>query len=401
MVQIHGGGYTLGDSETAPGNALVYQSRGSLIYVAIQYRLGAYGFLGGPEVAAEGAPNVGLLDQRAALAWVQRHISKFGGDPAKVTIIGGSAGGGSVMNQMILYGGASSPPFRAAIAEYPWWQQHHSPSLLEQQFELLLNTSNCDDIRCLRSLSEKDLENAYVKANKLAYGKGYYGYGDFYYGPYVDGTVIRDLPSEEFKQGHFAKVPLLVNREGYEGVGFTNTSETNIAEEVADLQTLFPNAKKSFYNRLFELYPASDFNSTFFQRAKVFGDFVIDCPTYFMSTAVSDSGNPVYKLVFDAGSELHASLAPFLETVNLNGESNNATLGDILRSYYVSFANCLDPNAESFAKINRPFWPTYQNSQNGNFSVLNITYTTIGVSQDPDASPRCDFFSSQSYVVMN
>ena len=84
--------------------------------MAIQYRLGAYGFLGGPEVAENGDSNVGLLDQRAALLWVQRHIRKFGGDPSKVTIIGGSAGGGSVMNQMILYGGVPTPPFRGVIS---------------------------------------------------------------------------------------------------------------------------------------------------------------------------------------------------------------------------------------------------------------------------------------------
>jgi carboxylesterase type B len=109
-------GYTGGSSETAPGDALVYGSRGTLIYVSIQYRLGAYGFLGSAEVLENGAANVGLLDQRAALNWIQRYISKFGGDPSKVTIIGGSAGGGSVSHQMILYGGVSSPPFRAAIA---------------------------------------------------------------------------------------------------------------------------------------------------------------------------------------------------------------------------------------------------------------------------------------------
>ena len=66
-----------------------------MIYVASQYRLGAYGFLSSSEVRENGQANAGLLDQRSSLDWVQRNIRAFGGDPSKVTIIGGSAGGGS------------------------------------------------------------------------------------------------------------------------------------------------------------------------------------------------------------------------------------------------------------------------------------------------------------------
>jgi carboxylesterase type B len=119
MVQIHGGGYVGGDSSSYPGEALMIHANSSLIYVSIQYRLGPYGFLSSQAVKADGSANVGLLDQRAALDWVQRHISVFGGDPERVTIMGGSAGGGSVTAQMMLYGGApgnDKPPFSAAIA---------------------------------------------------------------------------------------------------------------------------------------------------------------------------------------------------------------------------------------------------------------------------------------------
>jgi carboxylesterase type B len=119
MVQIHGGGYVTGDSGSYPGEALMIHAKGSLIYVSIQYRLGPFGFLSSNAVKADGSANVGLLDQRAALDWVQRHISVFGGDPERVTIIGGSAGGGSVTAQMMLFGGSpgiDKPPFSAAIA---------------------------------------------------------------------------------------------------------------------------------------------------------------------------------------------------------------------------------------------------------------------------------------------
>lgn len=97
LVMIHGGGFTQGSSYAVPGSSMVNTSDGSIVYVSLQYRLGAFGFLSGSEVKENGQANVGLLDQRSALNWVQRNIRAFGGDPAKVTIIGGSAGGSSGM----------------------------------------------------------------------------------------------------------------------------------------------------------------------------------------------------------------------------------------------------------------------------------------------------------------
>jgi carboxylesterase type B len=95
LVNIHGGGYTQGSASQNAWQAMVNASGGSMIYVAVQYRLGAYGFLSSSEVRENGQANAGLLDQRSSLDWVQRNIRAFGGDPSKVTIIGGSAGGGS------------------------------------------------------------------------------------------------------------------------------------------------------------------------------------------------------------------------------------------------------------------------------------------------------------------
>ena len=75
------------------------------ITVEIQYRLGAFGFLASEDVKSNGKLNAGLLDMRYALEWVQQHISKFGGDPKKVTIGGESAGAGATMYQGLAYNG--------------------------------------------------------------------------------------------------------------------------------------------------------------------------------------------------------------------------------------------------------------------------------------------------------
>ena len=411
MVQIHGGGYTILDASLAPGYALVNQSHGNLIYVAIQYRLGVFGFLSSAAVRDNGAANAGLLDMRAALNWVQRNIRRFGGDPGQVTIIGGSAGGGAVMNQMILYGGEATPPFRAVIAEYPWWQPYHNNTVLEDQYRELLTSTNCSNLACLRSVPASTL----LPASQATYFQGYnampemyYGYGDFYYGPSVDGNVIRDLPSNEFKQGHFSKVPLLVNRDGYEGAIFTNQSETTVLQETADLQALFPSAKQSFFTRLYELYPRDHYNSTFFQRQTLFGDFIINCPTYYMATAVSDWGQSVYKLVFSAGSELHGATSPFLFSTNLtvngvNPPSLNSTLALIMKDWYLSFAIHLNPNTVAYSNAKKPYWPSYQAAGVQNLTVMDVNYTMIGRVDDRyfDATVQCDFFHGQSYVVRN
>lgn len=84
---------------------MISTNNNGFVAVIIQYRLGAFGYLGGEQVHQHGKNNAGLLDQNFALQWVQKHISKFGGDPKKVTIGGESSGAGSVMLQAMAYGG--------------------------------------------------------------------------------------------------------------------------------------------------------------------------------------------------------------------------------------------------------------------------------------------------------
>jgi carboxylesterase type B len=102
LVEIHGGGYTQGSAQSPQPHSMMYRANGSFVWVSIQYRLGMFGFLAGRDIYDNGDLNCGLLDQRLGLEWVQRHISKFGGDPSKVTITGSSAGGGTLRIAMSL-----------------------------------------------------------------------------------------------------------------------------------------------------------------------------------------------------------------------------------------------------------------------------------------------------------
>ena len=115
MVWIHGGGFLNGSSDLYNARRLV--TRGDIVVVTINYRLGALGFLAHPALTgADGGPgNYGLADQQAALRWVQTNIGAFGGDPARVTIAGESAGAISVCDHLVAP--ESAGLFRAAILQ--------------------------------------------------------------------------------------------------------------------------------------------------------------------------------------------------------------------------------------------------------------------------------------------
>lgn len=102
MVWIHGGGFTIGAGSLAPYNGKALAARG-VVVVTLNYRLGHLGFFAHPALDAEFPPgeainNFALLDQIAALQWVQRNIASFGGDRRNVTLFGESSGGRSVLS---------------------------------------------------------------------------------------------------------------------------------------------------------------------------------------------------------------------------------------------------------------------------------------------------------------
>ncbi|CAI6333002.1 unnamed protein product [Periconia digitata] len=407
VFHIHGGGYVVGaaaEDNQEPYALLQHSGEGTFIYVSVQYRLGAYGFLGGPKYAAMGgAPNLGIMDQRLGLEWTRKNIAAFGGDPDKVTIMGGSAGGGSVTAQMMWAGGEDAP-FRAALADYPWTQQFLREEQLDRQFEVLLDATGCSEggWECLQDVPEEKMKNATQATYTTAYWNGDYGYGTFYYGPYVDGEFLRGLPSTEFRAGRFSHVPTMVNRAGYEGFVVTNFSASyTLEDEKADLRTQFPYADQALFDELYKLYPSDSFNSTPWHRQTWFGDFVINCPTHNIAASLADLNIPVYKHVFNAGTQIHGAVSELTNTVDYASRPNaNVTLADVVKDYYASFLLHMDPNAESWSDVEKPVWPEYRESGG---VVMSFNFTEIGGVEDRyfDATERCAFWKENGAVMGN
>lgn len=128
------------------------------------------------------------------------------------------------------------------------------------------------------------------------------------------------------------------------------------------------------------------------------------------SSAVDNLPNAtaVFKLVFDAGSQVHGATAPFLTSTYTGFPgANNHSLAVIMSSYWISFASTLDPNP--LRSADAPYWPSYVSGGAGTaaegesvgFEVLDVTYGGISTVSDPDARVQCEFFSNKGFTLRN
>ncbi len=197
LVWIHGGRFTLGAGGDYDGTKLAAHG---VVVVTINHRLGALGFLAHPALASEpGGPsgNYGLMDQQAALRWVQGNIRPFGGDPDNVTVAGQSTGGLSVLAHMTSRG--SDGLFHRAIVQSgvgPWALAGKSLAAAEAEGEAFAKRAGSPDqtAESLRRLAVADLVSNFPGAAVP---------------PVVDGVVLEEPIGVSLAAGRFARVPVL------------------------------------------------------------------------------------------------------------------------------------------------------------------------------------------------
>jgi carboxylesterase type B len=247
---MYGGAFEFGSTQTYDASELISTAvaqNKDFIFVAVNYRLGGFVFLGGSEILKDGSANLGLLDQRLGLEWVADNIANFGGDPSKVTIWGESAGAISVFDQMALYNGNNTykgkPLFRAALMDSGSVVPADPVDGVKGQdiYDAVVDKSGCsgssDTLACLRTV---DYET-FLKATTSAPAATDYNSVALSYLPRPDGTALALSPDILAQNGQFASVPFIIGDQEDEGTLFS-LSQSNLsttADVVNYLKTIF------------------------------------------------------------------------------------------------------------------------------------------------------------------
>jgi carboxylesterase type B len=298
MRQIHGGGYALGSKTGTPTpgydpvglfeHAAANSDQG-LVFVGLNYRLGALGFMAGSEFEKDGDVNAGLLDQKLALEWVQDNIHLFGGSKKRVTVMGESAGGGSILFHITANHGKGSGLFSQAIPQ--------SPAILPtlqvaddaySQFLSYLNVSSLEEARAADT-------NAVIAANtaQLAAAPDI----TYIYNPVIDGKYITDSPTTLIKAGKFDKsVQILTGHNMFEGGFFFDPNVTTSDEFTTFIKQSFAGLTSEDVTHLAtSLYPPQYDGSLGYvdmdtRQMALWGEAVIDCSYYWIGQGVREKG---------------------------------------------------------------------------------------------------------------
>ncbi len=366
FVWIHGGALTNGSGSEEMYDGRKLAKEGVLV-VSINYRLGILGYLAHPELSAESedgvSGNYGLLDQIAALKWIQSNISAFGGDANNVTIAGESAGALSVLFLM------SSPQahglFHKAIAQSAYMismpelkkRAHGSPSA-ETIGAMLTSKMGAPTLQELRNLSAEELTSRVS-------GQGYFPVGT------VDGKYLPRQMVDVFDAGEQAQVPVLT--------GF-NQGEIRtlraLAPEVPDSAEIYETAIRENLGDLADdylaVYPSSDLKESILAGPR---DSLYGWTANRLVRKQTELGHPSFLYFFNHGyaaaqkwglHAFHASEIPYVfdsmdDTPPMWPKAEDSLiekkLTNAMMAYWVSFAKSGQPTAKGEAD-----WPAFDSS---------------------------------------
>ncbi|KAH9935220.1 carotenoid ester lipase precursor [Epithele typhae] len=365
-VWIFGGGFENGSSNSDDGGVIVKRSMAMnkpTIFVSINYRVSAFGFLPGKEVKEAGVGNLGLHDQRLAFRWVQKYISQFGGDPTKVTIWGQSAGAISVALHMVTNGGDTEGLFRGAF------MQSGSPIPVgdmeagQADYDALVSQTGCagtaDTLQCLRTVDFEVLKKA------MDSSPSYLSYQalNLAWTPRVDGVFLTDIPQKLVLAGSVANIPFVTGNCDDEGTLFSLASlNVTTDAEFRDyvVGNYIPSITEPELEKLLTLYPSdptqgapfgtggSNAVSPQFKRlAAMQGDLVFTAPRRFFAQQRA-AAQPVWSYLSKRWKSV-----PLLGSFHATDKLNSFGGGE-LTDYLVNFATGLDPNGKTV-----PAWPQY------------------------------------------
>lgn len=319
MVTFYGGAFIQGSAYfTIPPSAypiLNVSAETDLVFVYPNYRVNAFGFLPGAEIAADTASsdlNVGLLDQDAAIRWTKRYIAAFGGDPDSISIWGQSAGGGSVVAQVIARAGSEAKDeprlFTKALASSPFWPKTYKYDAPEAQavYDLFSTEAGCGtgpgSLACLKKADLQTLRNA-----SLAVGASHtYNSSSYTWAPVIDGRFLTKPLSEAAAAGEVSIEYGWGMYNTHEGENFippglkstadAGTPPFNSSAASFDgwLAGFMPGLSERDLAAVKGLYPEvgtsetiASYNGSYTRAGLILRDTVLACPAYFFAGAAA------------------------------------------------------------------------------------------------------------------